>query len=99
MIVRHRRLQTEKLGFGFLDPSARWTYGTKAEQFETRIDSKLRRPGRHPSKSDVGSVGGNMMQSGFVSAILHDQSLAEVLSVASEIGYDCVELMCWPLGG
>lgn len=39
-----------------------------------------------------------MMQLGFVSAILPDLSLEEVLATASELGYDCVELMCWPLG-
>ena len=38
------------------------------------------------------------MQLGFVSAILPECSLEEVLCVASEAGYDCVELMCWPLG-
>ena len=38
------------------------------------------------------------MQLGFVSAILAELSLEEVLSVAAEIGYDCVELMCWPKG-
>ncbi len=38
------------------------------------------------------------MQLGFVSAILPDSSLVEVLTVAQEIGYDCVELMCWPVG-
>lgn len=38
------------------------------------------------------------MKLGFVSAILPDQSLAEVLSFAAEIGYDCVEIMCWPKG-
>jgi len=38
------------------------------------------------------------MQLGFVSAILPDQTLEEVVSIASEIGYDCVELMCWPKG-
>lgn len=36
------------------------------------------------------------MQLGFVSAILPDLSLAEVLQVAADIGYSCVELMCWP---
>ncbi len=39
-----------------------------------------------------------MMQLGFVSAILPDQSLEEVFSTASEIGYECVEVMCWPVG-
>lgn len=38
------------------------------------------------------------MQLGFVSAILTDQSLEEVFATAKEIGYDCVELMCWPPG-
>jgi len=38
------------------------------------------------------------MQLGFVSAILPDKSLDEVLGVAAEIGYDCVEVMCWPPG-
>lgn len=36
------------------------------------------------------------MQLGFVSAILHDLSFEEVLQHAAEIGYDCVEVMCWP---
>ncbi|PHI19387.1 AP endonuclease [Lewinellaceae bacterium SD302] len=38
------------------------------------------------------------MQLGFVSAILPDLNLEEVLRTAAEIGYDCVELMCWPPG-
>lgn len=38
------------------------------------------------------------MQLGFVTAILPDQSLEEVLRTAAEIGYDCVEVMCWPPG-
>lgn len=38
------------------------------------------------------------MQLGFVSAILPDLTLEEVLQTASEIGYDCVEVMCWPKG-
>lgn len=38
------------------------------------------------------------MQLGFVSAILPELSLEEVCSFASKIGYDCVELMCWPKG-
>jgi sugar phosphate isomerase/epimerase len=37
-----------------------------------------------------------MMQLGFASAILPDQSLEQVLAIASRIGYDCVEVMCWP---
>ena len=39
-----------------------------------------------------------MMKLGFVSAILPDLSLDDVFAAAAEIGYDCVELMCWPLG-
>jgi sugar phosphate isomerase/epimerase len=38
------------------------------------------------------------MKLGFVSAILGDLSLAEVVDVAADLGYDCVELMCWPKG-
>ncbi|REJ70917.1 MAG: sugar phosphate isomerase/epimerase [Planctomycetota bacterium] len=37
------------------------------------------------------------MQLGFVSAILPDLSLEEVLRFAAETGYDCVEVMCWPV--
>jgi sugar phosphate isomerase/epimerase len=37
------------------------------------------------------------MQLGFVTAILPELSLAEVARVARETGFDCVELMCWPL--
>lgn len=38
------------------------------------------------------------MQLGFVSAILPELNLKEVLTLAVEIGYDCVEVMCWPEG-
>ena len=38
------------------------------------------------------------MQLGFVTAILPDLSLADVLQTAASIGYDCVEVMCWPPG-
>ena len=37
------------------------------------------------------------MQLGFVSAILPEFSLSEVARVAADIGFDCVELMCWPV--
>jgi len=33
---------------------------------------------------------------GFVSAILPDLSLEQVVTFAAQEGYDCVELMCWP---
>ena len=36
------------------------------------------------------------MQLGFVSAILPDRSLDQVVSFAAGAGYDCVELCCWP---
>jgi len=36
------------------------------------------------------------MQLGFVSAILPEHSLEEVLRTAASIGYECVEVMCWP---
>ena len=39
-----------------------------------------------------------MMQLGFVSAILPEQNLEQVFQTASSIGYDCVEVMCWPPG-
>ena len=39
------------------------------------------------------------MQLGFVSAILGELSLEEVLAFAAEEGFACVELMCWPPGG
>ena len=38
------------------------------------------------------------MQLGFVSAILPDLSLEEVVSFARASDYECVELMCWPTG-
>jgi sugar phosphate isomerase/epimerase len=39
------------------------------------------------------------MQLGFVSAILGDQSLEQVLAFARAEGFGGVELMCWPPGG
>src|SRR3954447_16916361 len=38
------------------------------------------------------------MQLGFVSAILADLCLEEVLNFAAGEGFACVELMCWPPG-
>ena len=38
------------------------------------------------------------MKLGFVSAILPDLSLEEVLTFAGVEGFDCVEVMCWPPG-
>ncbi|HVK11818.1 MAG TPA: sugar phosphate isomerase/epimerase [Gemmataceae bacterium] len=39
------------------------------------------------------------MRLGFVSAILPDLTLDEVLAFAADEGFACVELMCWPPGG
>jgi sugar phosphate isomerase/epimerase len=38
------------------------------------------------------------MKLGFVSAVLADLSLDDVLAFAGRNGYDCVEVMCWPPG-
>ncbi|MBM4047763.1 MAG: sugar phosphate isomerase/epimerase, partial [Planctomycetes bacterium] len=38
------------------------------------------------------------MKLGFVSAILPDLSLEEVVKFAASEGFSCVELMCWPKG-
>lgn len=38
------------------------------------------------------------MQLGFVSAILGELSLEQVLAFAADEGFACVELMCWPPG-
>ena len=39
-----------------------------------------------------------MIKLGFVSAILPDLTFEDVLSFASENGFSCVEIMCWPKG-
>ena len=38
------------------------------------------------------------MKLGFVTDILPDLSLEEVIKEAARIGYDCIEVMCWPPG-
>jgi sugar phosphate isomerase/epimerase len=38
------------------------------------------------------------MKLGFVTAIVPDLSLEEVVQLAAEEGYDCVEVCCWPKG-
>lgn len=38
------------------------------------------------------------MQLGFVSAILPELTLEQILSFAATEGFRCVELMCWPVG-
>jgi sugar phosphate isomerase/epimerase len=38
------------------------------------------------------------MQLGFVSAILPDLSLDELMRFAASEGFECVEVMCWPAG-
>ena len=39
------------------------------------------------------------MQLGFVSAILGELTLEEVITFAHDEGFGCVEVMCWPPGG
>jgi len=39
-----------------------------------------------------------MIKLGFVSAILPDQSFEQVFQLAHRIGFDCVEVCCWPAG-
>ncbi|MCP4192393.1 MAG: sugar phosphate isomerase/epimerase [Planctomycetaceae bacterium] len=38
------------------------------------------------------------MKLGFVTAILPEFTLEEVFATAAELGFDCVEVMCWPRG-
>lgn len=38
------------------------------------------------------------MELGFVTAILADRSLRQVAKFAAENDFDCLEIMCWPLG-
>ncbi|RMF45429.1 MAG: sugar phosphate isomerase/epimerase [Planctomycetota bacterium] len=38
-----------------------------------------------------------MLQLGFASAIVPDLTFREVFELARDIGYDCVEVMCWPV--
>ncbi|MEO0732603.1 MAG: sugar phosphate isomerase/epimerase family protein [Bacteroidota bacterium] len=38
------------------------------------------------------------MELGYVTAILPELSLEENLAFAADIGYDCLEIMCWPPG-
>lgn len=38
------------------------------------------------------------MKLGFVSAILADLTFEQVIDFASENGFSCVEMMCWPVG-
>lgn len=38
------------------------------------------------------------MQLGFVSAILAELPIEEVLQFAADTGFGCVEIMCWPVG-
>lgn len=38
------------------------------------------------------------MRQGFVSAVLSELDFKEVIDFASENGFDCVEMACWPMG-
>jgi sugar phosphate isomerase/epimerase len=39
-----------------------------------------------------------MIRLGFVSAIVADQSFEATVDLAAEQGFDCVEMLCWPVG-
>ena len=39
------------------------------------------------------------MKLGFVSAILDGWTFEEMIDTASEMGFSCVEVACWPQGG
>ncbi len=39
-----------------------------------------------------------MIKLGFVSAVVEDLSFEETVDLAGELGYDCVEMLCWPVG-
>ena len=38
------------------------------------------------------------MKLGFVSAILDGWTFEDVIDIAADFGYDCVEVACWPAG-
>ena len=38
------------------------------------------------------------MKLGFVTAILADSGFEEMIDTASRLGYECVEVACWPAG-
>lgn len=38
------------------------------------------------------------MKLGFVSAILPNKTFEEMMDIASDLGYECVEVACWPKG-
>lgn len=38
------------------------------------------------------------MKLGFVTAIVPELNLEEIMQLAADIGYDCIEVMCWPPG-
>jgi len=39
-----------------------------------------------------------MIKLGFVSAVVEDLSFEATVDLAAELGYDCVEMLCWPVG-
>ncbi len=45
----------------------------------------------------IGVMSDKQIQLGFASAIVPELSFTEVFELAAEIGYDCVEVMCWPV--
>src|SRR5262245_47845222 len=59
---------------------------------------KTRDEAKPHSKLTTTNQQDRVMQLGFVSAILGDLKLEEVLAFAADEGFPCVELMCWPPG-
>ena len=39
-----------------------------------------------------------MIKLGFVSAVVADLSFEETVDLAAAQGFDCVEMLCWPVG-
>ena len=39
-----------------------------------------------------------MIKLGFVSAVTADLGFEETVDLAAALGYDCVEMLCWPAG-
>ena len=47
------------------------------------------------NESSIEKYGGKM-KLGLMSAILADKSFEEMIAMAAEVGYECVEIACWP---
>ena len=77
-------------------PPEKWTAmlpragGESTGEISTRVGPALATGRRRTEK--------NAMHLGFVSAILPDQTLEQVLAFAAAERFACVEVMCWPVG-